>query len=125
MINLFKVKNPQLQRAIAFRRLDRSTIIALANSYYFPVNLIDCMDDFLESKLLEILMIHGGKPFTIQAAPAFCNSTDELKIQIRVLPRDTVIQFTDEFMSEYFDRIATGMNQKQLKFYENLFAKLS
>lgn len=82
------------------------------------------MDDFLESKLLEILIMHSNQPFAIPINPTPGNSTEQLKAQVRGLPKDTAIYLTDKFTTEYLDRVATGMNQRQLEFYDKLFSKL-
>jgi hypothetical protein len=119
-----KFRNPWLQRSIAFRRLDRETLTHIASQNYFPIELLDCLDDFLESKLLEILVKHGAEKVTVQMDLVPCESTARLKILIhdRVL---NPIYLTDDFMGEYFDRIEQGMNEKQLKFYDKLLSKLS
>ena len=119
-----EIRNPRLRQLIAFRRLDRQQLIALADRYYFPSQLIDSMCDFLELKLLEILTANGTTQLQIETHPIPCRSTDELK-QLLKKKEPNPIYLTDEFMSEYFDRLSTPMTDSQLKFYDKLFAKIS
>lgn len=119
----FEIVNPRLAKMIAFRRLDRPQLIALASSYYFPVELIDCMDEFLELKLLEILIVNRNTELLIEPITVPCRSTNELK-HLLARKEPNPIYLADEFVSEYFDRIGTPMSARQLKFYDHLFSKI-
>jgi hypothetical protein len=119
----FEIANPRLAKLIAFRRLDRVQLKTLVNRYFFPVELLDCMDDFLELKLLEILIANNDRELFIEPIPIPCRSTNELK-HLLARREPNPIYLADEFMSEYFDRIATPMSARQLKFYDHLFSKI-
>lgn len=119
----FEIVNPRLKKLIAFRRLDRVQLITLANRYYFPTELLDCMDDFLELKLLEILIANSNTELFIEPTTVQCRSTNELK-HLLARKEPNPIYLADEFMSEYFDRISTPMSDRQLKFYDRLFSRI-
>jgi hypothetical protein len=119
----FEIVNPRLKKLIAFRRLDRAHLATLASRYFFPVELLDCLDDFLELKLLEILIANSDKELFIEPISVECRSTNELKHSM-ARKEPNPIYLADEFMCEYFDRIATPMSDRQLKFYDQLFSKI-
>jgi hypothetical protein len=108
-------RSVHLNRIVAINRLDRSSLIALADSYSFPTELIDKLSDFLEAELIKIIVKNGKKKITISVP---INSTDELKQVIRQYPKETYLYLTDAFVSEYLDRVLTvKMTKPQLDFY--------
>jgi hypothetical protein len=122
-INL-RIDNPRLSKLINFCQLDLAQLIVIANHYCFPVDLIGCMDDFLETELLKILVNHRAEPVALSIRSTNCDSTDELKVLVRQKVQGQ-IYLADGFMSEYFDRVSQEMNDKQFNFYEQLFKKIS
>jgi hypothetical protein len=126
---VLRFRSAHLNRLIAVNRLDRASLIALAEQHFFCRELIDEIDDFpdetrqfLEHELIKIIIKNGKEKVIIPVKPIPINSTDELKRVARTHPKDTLICFTDAFMSEYFDRVQTGnMTEAQLDFYARAF----
>jgi len=115
-------KNPRLNRVVELLRLDKKTLIALADLYYFPTELIDDLPDFLESELLGLIVNHGKEKILVEPIPIDCESTDDIKQEIRKGYKGSVY-LTDEFMSEYFG-LPQGMTEPQLDFYERTFRRI-
>lgn len=110
-------RNRYLQRAIASKQLDSTALIAIASEQAFPVELIpEGLCDFLELELLKI--IQQAKFIPRQEKRISCNSFKSLK---KLKNGEIQAYLTDEFFSEFFDSLATGIDYSA---YEQIFQKL-
>lgn len=117
------VQNRQLRREIAIQKLSRDGVIKLGIKHHFPIELIDRMPSVLEDKLLEILLANRAEESPRSIDSIDCDSTDQLKILFRDKYLGEIF-LTDKFMLEYYERVATGLSDRQLAFYDKIFRGL-